>query len=903
MNPKRLLLLSAICCTLLIVAWVMGAWEGKGSWAAAAAPVPQTTTPNVTLTPSHVPTCTLSPTNSPTSTPTPTATDTSTSTPTSTLTPTPTNTPISTLTPTSTPTITLTPTGTPPTFTPTYTPTNTWTVTRTPTGACSQCYRIVASGSSRSCSAPDAYSYNFWFQYNCNPPPPYIPAHHYVYFEVGEGSGGPWIEYDNVDYRGDARSASGTMHEGNIPSNYQWYRFRLVTVRCPPSSIDAQTSFDAETEPDRICGTQVTLTPTNTPTPTSTPTFSACLQSITEGFESGTLGMFASSGSPGWSTVTGNAHSGAYAAYAPDVGYVSDQQLTLNNPITIPLNTSQATISFWQSYDFDAQGPTAWDGGVLETSVNGGPWNDAPIISGGYTGVLVSCPSLNPLASRQAWVGSSEGWVQVSVDLTPYRGMSVRFRFREGTSDTVGGEGWWIDDVAVSFTQGFCWTPTTTATPPTITATRTATPIITPTLTPSPSSTPCGPLGWVEYPGMGRGILNDVAVAGPDDMWAVGFANMSLTRTLIRHWDGENWSVVSSPNVGTSHNILNAVAVAGPDDIWAVGHYGGPPRTLITHWDGTEWAIVPSPNVGTVSNYLHDLAVLSPNDVWAVGEYRNTGGTGSLALHWNGIEWSVVPSPNAAYFGVDGLAADDVWAGGYGMFHWDGSSWSEVPTPSIPGVSYSGVEAISSNDVWAVGAQQVICGVGCSNYYPITIHWDGISWTQVAVPGAQGHDHLLSVAAQSSNDIHAVGYRLTSDNRYLAYIVHWDGSSWSEVSRGDRGLLTSVTVATPDDWWAVGFQLVHPRLEPPTIAMRYSLLPLFNDVPPTDPFYTYIQWLACRGVISGYSDGTFRPYNNTTRGQLTKIITLAEGWPIYTPPTPNFSDVPATPARRDLRLL
>src|SRR5438093_13493448 len=97
---------------------------------------------------------------------------------------------------------------------------------------------------------------------------------------------------------------------------------------------------DNQTDPDRICGSQITLTPT------STPTFSACLQPITEGFESGTLGMFSSSGSPGWSAVTDNPHSGAYAAYAPDVGEVSDQQLTLNNPIAIPLNTTQATLSF-----------------------------------------------------------------------------------------------------------------------------------------------------------------------------------------------------------------------------------------------------------------------------------------------------------------------------------------------------------------------------------------------------------------------------------------------------------------------------------------------------------------------------------------------------------------------------
>src|SRR5207244_9701826 len=67
----------------------------------------------------------------------------------------------------------------------------------------------------------------------------------------------------------------------------------------------------------------------------------------------------------------------------------------------------------------------------------------------------------------------------------------------------------------------------------------------------------------------------------------------------------------------------------------------------------------------------------------------------------------------------------------------------------------------------------------------------------------------------------------------------------------------------------------------------------FPDVYPSDFFYTAVRYLYCHGVISGYSDGTFRPNNTATRGQLAKIVVLAENWPIYTPPTPTFRDVPA----------
>ena len=34
----------------------------------------------------------------------------------------------------------------------------------------------------------------------------------------------------------------------------------------------------------------------------------------------------------------------------------------------------------------------------------------------------------------------------------------------------------------------------------------------------------------------------------------------------------------------------------------------------------------------------------------------------------------------------------------------------------------------------------------------------------------------------------------------------------------------------------------------------------------------YIRTMAAQGIISGYADGTFRPNNNITRGQMAKIL-------------------------------
>ncbi|HUS15712.1 MAG TPA: S-layer homology domain-containing protein, partial [Chloroflexia bacterium] len=70
----------------------------------------------------------------------------------------------------------------------------------------------------------------------------------------------------------------------------------------------------------------------------------------------------------------------------------------------------------------------------------------------------------------------------------------------------------------------------------------------------------------------------------------------------------------------------------------------------------------------------------------------------------------------------------------------------------------------------------------------------------------------------------------------------------------------------------------------------------FSDVPTSAYFYTPVEYLTCLGVISGYADGTFRPYNTTTRGQFAKILTNGMAWPVAVPPSGGytFADIPTT---------
>src|SRR5579859_235214 len=67
----------------------------------------------------------------------------------------------------------------------------------------------------------------------------------------------------------------------------------------------------------------------------------------------------------------------------------------------------------------------------------------------------------------------------------------------------------------------------------------------------------------------------------------------------------------------------------------------------------------------------------------------------------------------------------------------------------------------------------------------------------------------------------------------------------------------------------------------------------FGDVPPADPFWLYIERAAAHGVISGYGNGTYQPGNAVTRGQVAKLVSNAAGYSDLIPAAQQtFGDVP-----------
>ncbi|MEZ4224311.1 MAG: S-layer homology domain-containing protein [Polyangiaceae bacterium] len=71
-------------------------------------------------------------------------------------------------------------------------------------------------------------------------------------------------------------------------------------------------------------------------------------------------------------------------------------------------------------------------------------------------------------------------------------------------------------------------------------------------------------------------------------------------------------------------------------------------------------------------------------------------------------------------------------------------------------------------------------------------------------------------------------------------------------------------------------------------------IPSFTDVPKTSTYYASVEAAAAAGITKGCSATEFCPDSPVTRAQMAAFLVRARGWSGAKPPTPSFSDVPAT---------
>lgn len=170
--------------------------------------------------------------------------------------------------------------------------------------------------------------------------------------------------------------------------------------------------------------------------------------------------------------------------------------------------------------------------------------------------------------------------------------------------------------------------------------------------------------------------LNAITVISANDVWAVGSSlyQNGVQQTLAEHWNGTSWSIVPSPNpAGLPISYLAGVSASSSNDAWAVGYAlhtdGSNLQTLIEHWNGSSWSIISSPPPPASQFSLFSGVVsIATNDAWVVGAYdKSTGPYLTLTEHWDGSSWSVIssPTPPSIYdtflTGVAAASASNVW--------------------------------------------------------------------------------------------------------------------------------------------------------------------------------------------------------------------------------------------------
>ena len=366
-------------------------------------------------------------------------------------------------------------------------------------------------------------------------------------------------------------------------------------------------------------------------------------------------------------------------------------------------------------------------------------------------------------------------------------------------------------------------------------------------------------------------LLSDVACPNESDCWAVGsFGESGHIRALLTRWDGISWATVDPPTVSLpeeSHGYFRDVTCLSDTDCWAVGFYfsGNVARSLVAHWDGTSWDIVSSPNTAIDrNNYLGSVTCVSESDCWAVGRSATTLGTEaqSLALHWDGTSWSIFESSPAdtsavqsnAFEGVSCLSSSDCWAVGHSKIdsryyahikHWDGTSWVPIVAPhkGLPTQSdiLYDVVCVTTSDCTAVGAQWT-----GTAYQTLTERWDGTRWTVVESPNVSTErDNILSgVECVSATECWAVG---STDNYKQALIERWDGSSWSVADAPQTGFnLSAVTCVSATDCWAVGPGFT-PTAPAKTLLVRWdgTSWSTASSPDPGGPHSNHLSAIAC----------------------------------------------------------
>ena len=150
-----------------------------------------------------------------------------------------------------------------------------------------------------------------------------------------------------------------------------------------------------------------------------------------------------------WHRSTARNHTGggqfsAKFGGAGSAGYANSAYGALISPEMVLGVNSKLKFFHWMAAEAHTNPIYAWDGGMVEMSLNGGAWVQISPVNG-YPYKTYN-NNASPFATNTFIYSGNQDWTEATFDLAAYSG-SARFRFVFGADGYVNAEGWYIDDV------------------------------------------------------------------------------------------------------------------------------------------------------------------------------------------------------------------------------------------------------------------------------------------------------------------------------------------------------------------------------------------------------------------------------------------------------------------------
>jgi hypothetical protein len=148
---------------------------------------------------------------------------------------------------------------------------------------------------------------------------------------------------------------------------------------------------------------------------------------------------------PVWPQASFKYHSGIYS-YKADTdpspitaqsNYPDNTEIWMIKELDLS-GYSSAELTFWTWYVMEND----WDYGYVAVSMDGNSWTNLP-------GTLTTDTDPNGNNLGNGTTGNSSGWVQETMDLTPFADNKIFLGFRFKSDAAANEEGWYVDDINV----------------------------------------------------------------------------------------------------------------------------------------------------------------------------------------------------------------------------------------------------------------------------------------------------------------------------------------------------------------------------------------------------------------------------------------------------------------------